>query len=325
MKLSVQDRRKYVLELHKRGYTIREIAQELRMSSRDVIKILKENEREEIEAREIEAKEKAKKEKERLFTSNRSEALKLYKKGTTPVDVAIRLGISAEEAKTIYHDYCSLQYHPKFLQIYTELNNTNSFNSFTTLYHIIREKGLSIEEGIEGIGLINDLSLLKGEYQNLINKISNLEKSRDFLIFDNNSLKVQTKEIEKRLYSILQKINVKEKALIIISKKVRQKQEELHKINTGEGYYKAREKVKLLVEEFLSNKTKVISLAVTSIITALKEEPNKQIIINSILNPSGKNPSDPEAIIFLEEKLRKYAEKIYYEISASCTDSVLHP
>ena len=304
MKLSVQDRRKYVLELHKRGYTIREIAQELRMSSRDVVKILKENEREEIEAREREAKEKAKKEKERLFTSNRSEALKLYKKGTTPVDVAIRLGISAEEAKTIYHEYCSLKYHFKFLQLYTELNNTNSFNSFTDLFHIIREKGLSIEEGIEGIGLINDFSLLKGEYQNLINKISNLEKSRDFLIFDNNLLKVQNEEIEKRLNSILEKIDVKEKTLEIISKKVRQKEEELHKINSGENYYKAREKVKLLVEEILGNKTKVISLAVTSIITAVKEDHQKQIPIKDLSKSVYKNISDPEAIS-LSRKVKK--------------------
>ena len=73
-------------------------------------KLLKENEREEKEAGEREVIEKEEKEKERLFSSKRSEALKLYKKGTTSIDVSIELEISAEEAKTFYTEYCSLQY-----------------------------------------------------------------------------------------------------------------------------------------------------------------------------------------------------------------------
>jgi transposase len=42
MKMSIQERKKYVINLHKRGYTVLQIAQELRMSSRDIIKVLKE-------------------------------------------------------------------------------------------------------------------------------------------------------------------------------------------------------------------------------------------------------------------------------------------
>jgi|GEM_PF-2240660 len=41
MKMSIQERKKYVINLHKRGYTVRQIAQELHMSSRNVIEILR--------------------------------------------------------------------------------------------------------------------------------------------------------------------------------------------------------------------------------------------------------------------------------------------
>ena len=111
MRLSIQERRKYVLGLNKKGYTNRQIAQELRISSRDIVKILKDNEREDIEAREIEAKEKEEKEKERLFSSKRSEALKLYKKGTDPIDVTIAINISPQEATKIHYEYLSLSNH----------------------------------------------------------------------------------------------------------------------------------------------------------------------------------------------------------------------
>ena len=325
MKLPIQGRKKYVITLDKREYTTRQIAVELHMSTRDVNEILKEYKREEKEAREKEVIEKEEKEKERLFSSKRSKALQLYKKGTNLLDVAIELDISAEEAKAFYHEYCSLQYPHQFLHIYTELNKTNSFNHFTDLFYLIREKGLNIEEGIEAIEMVNDIFLLKKEYQYLSNRIANLEKRQDLLKAYNNSLKYQNEEMERILYSKQEKIDIEEKALEIITKKLRQQQEELHKINSGEAYFTARKKIKLLVEEFLSNQTKVISISVTSIITALKEDPDKQIIIDSILNSSDKNQSDPEVTVFLEEKLRGYAEKIYNEISEACIESVLHP
>src|SRR5687768_883079 len=160
--------------------------------------------------------------------------------------------------------------------------------------------------------MVNDIFLLKKEYQDLSNNITNLEKRQDLLKADNNSLKYQNEEMERILYSKQEKIDIKEKVLEIITKKLRQQQEELDKINSGEAYFTARKKIKLLVEEFLSNKTKVISISVTSIITALRQDPDKQIIIDSILNSSDKNQSDPEVTLFLEEKLRGYAEKIYY-------------
>ncbi|HYJ02797.1 MAG TPA: hypothetical protein VEW92_11340, partial [Nitrososphaeraceae archaeon] len=95
MKLSIQGRKKYVIILDKRGYTIRQIAVELHMSTRDVNEILKQYKREEKEAKEREVIEKEEKEKERLFSSKRSKALQLYKKGTNLLDVAIELDISA--------------------------------------------------------------------------------------------------------------------------------------------------------------------------------------------------------------------------------------
>ena len=67
MKLPVDDRKKYVIQLHNKEYTDRQIAEKLHMSSRDVNKIIKEHEREEKEAKEREAKEGEEKEKESIF------------------------------------------------------------------------------------------------------------------------------------------------------------------------------------------------------------------------------------------------------------------
>jgi len=94
--------------------------------------------------------------------------------------------------------------------------------------------------------MVNDIFLLKKEYQDLSNNITNLEKRQDLLKADNNSLKYQNEEMERILYSKQEKIDIKEKALEIITKKLRQQQEELHKINSGEAYFTARKKINYL-------------------------------------------------------------------------------
>ena len=94
--------------------------------------------------------------------------------------------------------------------------------------------------------MVNDIFLLKKEHQDLSNNITNLEKRQDLLKADNNSLKYQNEEMERILYSKQEKIDTKEKALEIITKKLRQQQEELHKINSGEAYFTARKKINYL-------------------------------------------------------------------------------
>jgi hypothetical protein len=53
--------------LHKKGYTDRQIAEELRMSSRDIVKVRKENEREEKKQEKRKKKKKLKKKKRNYF------------------------------------------------------------------------------------------------------------------------------------------------------------------------------------------------------------------------------------------------------------------
>jgi FtsZ-binding cell division protein ZapB len=326
MRLSIDERKKYVIQLHKKGYTDRQIAEELRMSSRDIVKVRKENEREEKEARETEEKEKAEEEKKKLFSSKRTEALKLYKKGTTPVDVAIKLDISAEEAKTIYCDYCSLTSPFHFRQVYTELDKNDSFKAFTDLFHRIKEKDLSIEEAIGGIEMINDIYLLKEEHQALSNNIANLEKLRDSLIADNKFFKVQNEEMEKRLNSILEKIDIKEKTLEVISNKVRQIEKEIYKINSGENYFKAKDKIKLLIEEILGYKKKVIALAVSAVFDAVKENHHqKEIPIKDLSKSVYEYVSDSSDEDVYRQKLQDAAEKVWDSISDVCTHDVLNP
>jgi FtsZ-binding cell division protein ZapB len=326
MKMPIEERKEYVINLHKKGYPIRPIAKILHMSTRDVEKIVKEYKNEEKETREIDVIEKEEKTKEQLFSSKRSEALKLYKKGTMPLDVAIELEISAEDANTFYQEFCSLQYPPQLLQIYTELTNTNSFIQFSDLFHLVRQKKLSIEQGVEAIEMINDISLLKEEHRDLSNRVADLEKSEDFLTIENKTLRDQNDELNKRLNSKLEKIETADRILEIKNKEIRYKEQTLFNINTGKDYDKARYQIKQLVELFLGNKKKVIGLAVLCLFKAVKENHQKEIPIKDLSKSIYQYVSDSSDKDLYQQKLQDVAEKLWYSIADVCADDFLsHP
>ncbi len=93
MMISAEEREKQVLEYLEENKPYTEIEDLLHISSRDISRIQK-------KARE----KKEKEEKNEIITSVTSKALKLYKEGKSPLDVAITLGITAQQAQKLYID-----------------------------------------------------------------------------------------------------------------------------------------------------------------------------------------------------------------------------
>jgi hypothetical protein len=324
MKIPIKERKKYVINLHKKGYTIRQISEELHMSTRDVDNIVIEYKKEQKEARERAIIEKEEKTKEQLFSSKRSEAFKLYKEGTKPLDVAIKLEISAEEANTFYQNYCSLQYPPQYLQIYTELNNTHSFNRFIDLFHLVRQKKLSVEKTIEAIESIDDIPLLEERHQDLSEKVANLQHLQDNFRIDNNFLKDKNEELEKRLNYFCEKNEIAEKKLEDLDKRIIDKQQKISKINSGEDYYKAREKAKLIVEEFVKEHINLIRLCISSISQVVNEnqqEENSGLNIPDSVYEYVLKSSDNDVN---QKKIDRVSEKMLDNISEICTDDLVN-
>ena len=92
MDLPIKEKEKYVLKLREEGKTYRDIAHELRMSPREISKILKKANG-----------EKDEKERKKIILSNTARALQLFKRGKSPTEVAIKLDLSPQEAQIIIH------------------------------------------------------------------------------------------------------------------------------------------------------------------------------------------------------------------------------
>ena len=95
-----------VIELYLKGYTRRQIAKELKMSTRDVCRIIN-NYREKINpTREV---------------SNTSKAFTMYSEGKGPTEAVIELDISPSDAENMYSDYLRLSDRQQVNAFYDEL------------------------------------------------------------------------------------------------------------------------------------------------------------------------------------------------------------
>jgi hypothetical protein len=134
-------------------------------------------------------------------TSINSRAFELFSEGKTPLDIAIKLNLRADEAIRLHHEYFMLLGCNEFTKVYPRIKDDPW--PFVNLYRLIMEKQMSTEHVMKLLEIANnDLPLIELKYENLkkelnlldykknnankdyrliYDKISNLQKERDQL------------------------------------------------------------------------------------------------------------------------------------------------
>ena len=102
----------YVIRLYKEGRSVREIAELVHMSFRDIglitkkVKLEADGERGQLEDDDIKSKSKT------------TQAIKLFSELKSPVEVAIALDLATDQVQVIYRDYLELEGMYGLAQIY---------------------------------------------------------------------------------------------------------------------------------------------------------------------------------------------------------------
>lgn len=178
--LTRAEKEELVKQLYEEGKIIREIAKVVHMSFTDIAAII----------RKVTGGSKDSNNKPTL--SKETEALKLFKKGRTAIEVAILLDASPDDAENWYMDYWRLmrQYHLALL--YREIKM--HLPSFIRLYRLFRSAGIT-EDSVNIINNSKQLPSIRNTFLELTNAIASLEPQRDNLLSEISSLQ---NEIERR-------------------------------------------------------------------------------------------------------------------------------
>jgi hypothetical protein len=155
--LSNIEKEKLVIDLYYNQHkNVRQIAQEARMSFRDIAAILKK--KEEAAAVNdgngsgngigvvVDNQQQQQQLANGSSNSNQksTQAYKLYSEGYKPVEVAIQLGLSEKQATRYYTEYWKLKRLYKLHSIYKELKG--NFSPILELYWLVKRKGIRLKD-----------------------------------------------------------------------------------------------------------------------------------------------------------------------------------
>ena len=167
--LTGQQKQKLVISLYKQGKTIREIAKQVHMSFSDIGGVIK---------REFGS--------EKLELSRDAQVLKLFEKGTKPIDIAIKFNISADEVQRLHREYRGLCGMEELNKIYDE--HGDEIEPFIQLYKAMKEQGLSTEDIIDAVRYGNDLPILELKYEKAVSDVREIEDRKQDLLSEIQNL-----------------------------------------------------------------------------------------------------------------------------------------
>ena len=221
------------------------------------------------------AREKKDREEEKkIQTSITSKAYKLFTKGKGPLHVATTLGIGAPEARKIYTDYLDLKGYHHLVEVLQQFNR-QTIRDFSKTY-MTNDNRIDEKKLIEAIKMSNSLPKIKEEYNNISSQLRNLRDQRNYYYSQNNMLINQNLMLQDDLSVI-------------------------------------RNKIKEHITELLKQKDRYIRLSIITILKIIKEDPEKEILINS------------NNLRFSDQKISEMVAKFRDAISGTIVDSITNP
>jgi transposase len=165
------EKEKRVIELHNQGKTIRDIAQEIHMSFKDIGRIIKRYEKQQAA---IASKEKLKNDSSNIKKKPpiTTQAFKLFHEGKKLTDVAIELEIPAKKAVKLWSQFLKLERMYQCYEFYKDyeydIPRLLTINNFIKNNHVnIRNIADLLKEAKNILNLRLQLSIIKYEIAEL--------------------------------------------------------------------------------------------------------------------------------------------------------------
>src|SRR5215469_10986832 len=140
-----EQKEQYVIRLYKEGRSVREIAEVMHMSFRDIaiikkVKMKADGEEGQLEENDIKSKSKI------------TQAIKLFSELKSPVEVAIALDLPTDQVRAIYLEYLELEGMYGLAQIYEEAKY--DVHDLLRLHKIAKVRGMEKDDIISAFDLI---------------------------------------------------------------------------------------------------------------------------------------------------------------------------
>jgi tryptophanyl-tRNA synthetase len=296
-----------VLDLYAQGKNTREIAKELRMSFRDIGRILKKGAN--IE-RGSQGQIPASPPPPQHSSDKATQAYKLFSKGKTPVEVAIELGLGEKQTSRFFKEFWRLKHQHGVYSLYEEIKN--DLPVFLKLHDLLKQHGIKISnlEWFVNMVLVGAYKIpsLDDEYKNLKNEIANLEYKKERIQADVQALNNKTSSLRSVKCSYQQEYINKKQEIHYLNNHKEQLEDFVASFKTGDKKYL---EIKGIAQEhvnyLLTERKTLLTIAIIAVIEALKMNPDTYTTIFVDSNKEDMwNDSDSFASMYLKEAFSNY-------------------
>jgi Mor family transcriptional regulator len=261
----------YVIRLYEQGKTRREIAKEVHMSFGNIAAIIRRVEGDHTnEGRENH---------EENNISQAAQALKLFSEGEKPLEVAIKLDLGAQEVDRLYKEFWHLKGLYKLTSLYDEIGDL--LPSFLELFTIMKNEGMMNQKGI-GVLLksANDLPFIENRIQKLTEEVNLLGYQKHTSRVDLFNLREQISRLKDYADSCRSYTNTITEILSNKENNLANLNQIIESIYKSEGYQKIGKIAEERVSATLKDKNAILLAACMAMLEALKNDPNKQQLLD---------------------------------------------
>lgn len=155
-----EQKQELVIQFYNEGKTFREIAKDVRMSVRDICKIIKKLNGESDSEKSTDVK-----------------AFKLFSEGKSLVEVAIELDLNANRIRKLYRDFLKMNHLGKVLSLYERIEPY--LPHFLAFFEKACEKNITPQDVEKLVQYANHIPILEKKVKELNGLIDNLLRMRD--------------------------------------------------------------------------------------------------------------------------------------------------
>jgi hypothetical protein len=251
-----------------------------------------------------------------------TQAYKLLSEGESLVKITIELKLTAQEAQQFNIEYWKLMQMHHLFMIYQEVKNNLGY--FLKLFRLGKKEGLTPENIISFLNMADNIQDLSKQFQSHLNEVKALELRK-------NRCKEQLEDLEYNKMSAQEQLSkraCKKKfdELSGICSQVQMLEYQIERFKNCQSYQAIEQAAKVKVNELLSDNRKVLEYALVSVIQALRDNPDRYLLIEKIsYNSLGSIQSTlyQGDYQFVKENVLELANNIFYKLQKGVVDSTL--
>jgi hypothetical protein len=329
-----EEEKRRIIDLHfNQGKTIREVARIMGKSSHNITPVTK-GHRIQLAQNYAQANNEqsdiVQREQDRVIPNVK--AYNLFDEGKSPLEVATELNLPGPQVQQFYNEYLNMMRMYKLVTIYQETQDNMGY--FLKLFRLGKEKGVTTEQIMNLIQMADSIHKLQDKLQELQSEISDISTRKSEGQEELKNLRNEISNTKEKLDTVKKTFTIKYEDLKEACSQAQKLMNYVEQLRNSQDYQELESVVRSEVGNSLSDNKKLLQNALFSVLLALRNDPDRYLIIDrmeltsfttaTIINYNSFSRSRGPSRLheqFVSGRVLGVAEKILYNLRENIVDS----